>query len=338
MFEGTPYKLWWEAIFTAPYTYLVPEKRLGWAAPPPARFFFGATSFAHFVRAAEASLRRKRPVLPLLLGKQGRHIKLIDLSRVYSLLVAGMPGGGKSNFLRTLIFSLLCWAHPGYLRVDLIDLKLLLANSLKRLINTYTSLEQARTHIKRLVVEVQRRSGLLAGFDHIVEYNKHQAAAKAPLLPFRVLIIDEYATLILEDKQLQPSLMRLVQMGRALGIYVVLSTQRPDTDIVTGAVRANFAATACFRVRDKKNSEIALGFSGAETLQEPGSLLFSWQGDTQECRTPLIASAHSKLFAHKLARLWAPQEDEPLEEAQEAGPAKASKKRSTPTQTQRNSA
>lgn len=246
---------------------------------------------------------REAPVLPLALGKDifGQAI-LADLSTMPHLLVAGATGSGKSVALNTMILSLLFSASPKELRLLMIDPKMLELSAYDGiphlLAPVSTKPREAAKLLNRMVMEMQERYRKLAemGVRNIEAYNKAIHSGAKPIqktskeagedeasdpnrhsepLPYLVIIIDELADLMFSvSSEIEDSIARLAQMARAAGIHLVLATQRPSVDVLTGLIKANFSARISFQVSSKTDSRTILDANGAEQLLGKGDMLF----------------------------------------------------------------
>ena len=236
--------------------------------------------------------------LPLALGKDifGRPV-VADLAAMPHLLVAGATGSGKSVALNTMILSLLCSATPRDVRMLMIDPKMLELSAYDTiphlLMPVVTQPKDAAVALVKVVAEMQRRYRLLAeaGVRNIEGYNKQVGPSKAPAppaekgggadeaapapLPYIVVVIDELADLMLvAAREVEDSIMRLAQMARAAGIHLILATQRPSVDVLTGVIKANFPARISFQVSSKTDSRTILDANGAEQLLGRGDMLY----------------------------------------------------------------
>ncbi|MCB9175925.1 MAG: DUF87 domain-containing protein [Caldilineae bacterium] len=203
-----------------------------------------------------------------------------DLARMPHLLVAGATGSGKSVFLNVLLASLLFQHTPDDLRLILIDPKrveLGRFGTLPHLIaGVVTDPAEAVGALRWLVAEMERRYQVFSerGARDRAGFNAQSPAGEAPL-PALVVVIDELADLMMTaPEEVEPLLTRLAQMGRATGIHLVVATQRPSTDVVTGLIKANFPARAAFAVSSGIDSRVILDQMGAESLLGRGDMLF----------------------------------------------------------------
>lgn len=224
-----------------------------------------------------------------------------DLARAPHLLVAGCTGSGKSCFLHTLLTSLFYRYTPAALRVALIDLKrveMAVYNGSPYLITdgAVDTDEDALTLFNELCDEMERRYALLLGKGcrNIKEYNR--TAAESEKLPYIVAVIDEYSDISTSpmNKEFDASLRRLSQKARASGIHLVLATQRPSVDVISGTIKSNFPTQVAFRTVRKEDSRTILsGQSGAEQLIGNGDLLFAEASEAglKRVQAPFITGA-----------------------------------------------
>ena len=224
------------------------------------------------------------------LGKDiaGRPV-VSDLAKMPHLLIAGATGSGKSVCINTIIMSFLFRTTPEDLRLILIDPKrveLTGYNDLPHLLGSVvTDSESALENLYWAVKEMERRYELLhdAGVRDINAYNeKATQEGELKKLPYIVIIIDEFADLILTSgKDIELPITRLAQMARAVGIHLILATQRPSIKVITGIIKANFSARIAFQVSSKVDSRVILDQSGAERLLGNGDMLFLPPGKAQ---------------------------------------------------------
>ena len=231
-----------------------------------------------------------------------------DLRAMPHLLIAGSTGSGKSVCINCLITSLIFRATPREVRFILIDPKMLelpIYNKIPHLLTpVITDVHKASECLQWAVKEMERRYQILAthGTRDIDQYNKKviemvyeepedTTEGEIPLLqipetlPYIVIIIDELADLMLmAATEVEESLMRLAQMARAVGIHLVLATQRPSVDVITGVIKANFPSRLSFQVPSKTDSRTILDFNGAEKLLGRGDMLFIPPGTPEPIR------------------------------------------------------
>lgn len=227
--------------------------------------------------------------LPLIFGVDVVGSPVVtDLVSLPHLLIGGTTGSGKSVGLNTMLMSLLCSKGPDELRLILIDPKRLEFTPYADIPHLHfpivTDVHRAAKVLKWLVQEMERRYELLArvGVRNIVDYQA--LYAKSPCdeqgrarekMPFMVLMIDELADLMMvAAKEVEISITRLAQMARAAGIHIIVATQRPSVDVVTGIIKVNFPSRIGFRVSSKIDSRTILDRVGAEKLLGKGDMLF----------------------------------------------------------------
>jgi len=220
--------------------------------------------------------------IPLCIGKDiSGNIEVIDLSKTPHLLVAGTTGSGKSVFINTLLASLLYKFSPDQLRLILIDPKMLelsVYNDIAHLLTpVVTEPKKAIIALKWVCKEMERRYSLMneEGTRSLEGYNQK---ASDPM-PYIVVFIDEMADLMMTaGKEVEHYVQRLAQMARACGIHLVMATQRPSVDIITGSIKANFPSRVSFQVASKYDSRTVLGEIGAEQLLGNGDMLMTKNG------------------------------------------------------------
>ena len=220
--------------------------------------------------------------IPICIGKDiSGNIEVIDLSKTPHLLVAGTTGSGKSVFINTLLTSILYKFSPDELRLILIDPKMLelsVYNDIAHLLTpVVTEPKKAIIALKWVCKEMERRYSLMneEGTRSLEGYNQKSVEK----LPFIVVFIDEMADLMMTaGKEVEHYVQRLAQMARACGIHLVMATQRPSVDIITGSIKANFPSRISFQVASKYDSRTVLGEVGAEQLLGNGDMLMSKNG------------------------------------------------------------
>ena len=220
--------------------------------------------------------------IPICIGKDiSGNIEVIDLSKTPHLLVAGTTGSGKSVFINTLLASILYKFPPEDLRLILIDPKMLelsVYNDIAHLLTpVVTEPKKAIIALKWVCKEMERRYAMMneENSRSLEGYNL-RAVEK---LPFIVVFIDEMADLMMTaGKEVEHYVQRLAQMARACGIHLVMATQRPSVDIITGSIKANFPSRISFQVASKYDSRTVLGEIGAEQLLGNGDMLMSKNG------------------------------------------------------------
>ena len=239
--------------------------------------------------------------LPIVLGVDVNGIPTsADLTTMPHLLVAGATGSGKSVYLNVLISSLLFAKGPDELRLLMIDPKMIeltAYNGIPHLLMpVVTDAKRAARSLRWAVGEMERRYKLLAatGSRNIESYNRRLEGPSPPLgeeeqpldpLPFLVILVDELADLMLSmPVEMEEPIGRLAQMARAVGIHLVLATQRPSVDVITGVIKANFPSRIAFQVSSKVDSRTILDMNGAENLLGRGDMLFLPAGKPEPTR------------------------------------------------------
>ena len=248
--------------------------------------------------------------LPVALGKTiSNEAMVIDLAKMPHLLVAGATGQGKSVGLNVLLTSLIYKRHPSQLKFVLVDPKkveMSLYSKLERhfLAKLPNSEEAIITDTRKVVhtlnslcIEMENRYEILkdAGARNLKEYNAKFVARKLNpkeghrFLPYIVLVIDELADLMMTaGKEVETPIARLAQLARAIGIHLVVATQRPSVNVITGVIKANFPARLSFRVTSKVDSRTILDTGGADQLVGQGDMLLSSGSDIIRLQCPFV--------------------------------------------------
>jgi DNA segregation ATPase FtsK/SpoIIIE, S-DNA-T family len=262
--------------------------------------------------------------LTLAMGKDinGR-IVTADLASMPHLLIAGSTGSGKSVAINAMIMSILYKATPEQVRLILVDPKRLELGIYEGVPHLYvpiiTEPKLAANALRNAVREMERRLKVLAakGVRNIEQYNKlfdhetpglfdEQDDADNKPLPYIVIIIDELADLMMLDQSnVEESITRLAQMARAVGIHLVLATQRPSVDVITGLIKANFPSRISFRVATKIDSRTILDANGAESLLGKGDMLYLPSGSARVHR--LHAAYTTEKETHAVVEFWRSQ-------------------------------
>ncbi len=233
--------------------------------------------------------------LPLALGKDVAGVPFAtSLERMPHLLIAGATGSGKSVCINTLIMSLLFTRTPAELRFILIDPKMLELtpfNGIPHLrMPVVTDPKKAAQALRFCVKEMERRYQMLAkhGARNIEAYNRlglDPLSVEEPKLPYLVVVVDELADLMaLLPTEIEEPIQRLAQMARAVGIHLVLATQRPSVDVITGMIKANFPSRIAFQVASRTDSRVILDMNGAESLLGHGDSLYLPAGKPEPYR------------------------------------------------------
>lgn len=304
-------------------------QRLRIQAPVPGRSYVGIE-----VPNSRTMTVRMRPILESVafhkLGSQlgialGRDVSgepiAADLARMPHLLVAGTTGSGKSVLISAIAVCLMMNNSPADLRLVMLDPKmveLVRFNGLPHLIGKVeTELERITASLRWVVAEMQRRYKLLEeerardldGYNRKVE--KREDAERLPRI---VVLIDELADLMMNTAEhTESTLVRLAQMARAVGIHLVVATQRPSTDVVTGLIKANFPARISFAVASAIDSRVILDTTGAESLLGRGDMLYLAPEAAAPLRSQgvMITDAEIEGVIAYWQQAWAPDAEEP---------------------------
>ncbi|NLI69424.1 MAG: DNA translocase FtsK [Firmicutes bacterium] len=242
-------------------------------------------SLVHFREVMESSaFQSSLSPLTIALGKDITGVPVItSLERMPHLLIAGATGSGKSVCLNIIICSILFKARPDQVRFLMIDPKMVelnIYNGIPHLIApVVTDPKKASLALKNMIKEMIKRYDLFAqeGVRDISAYNERVARGQveADVLPYIVVIIDELADLMLiSPSEVEDSIARLAQMSRAAGIHLVIATQRPSVDVLTGVIKANITSRIAFTVSSQVDSRTILDMAGAEKLLGRGDMLF----------------------------------------------------------------
>jgi len=267
--------------------------------------------------------------LPLAMGKDafGQPF-IVDLASMPHMLVAGATGAGKSVFINTILVSLLVKKSPRQMKLVLIDpkqLELALYAKLPHLIMpVVTEAKNASLSLLWAVQEMERRYTILKEFGvrNIDGFNTKLKTASPELiakihphyqeevkvnyeLPFIVIIVDEFADLILtkSGKDIENNICRLAAKARAAGIHLILATQRPSVDVITGLIKANFPTRVSFRVTSAVDSRTILSAQGAEKLLGKGDMLYKNGADTIRVHSSYVDENEIEVLADKLAKM-----------------------------------
>jgi len=227
--------------------------------------------------------------IPLVLGKDiAGHPVITDLGDMPHILIAGTTGSGKTVCVNSLILSMLFKSSPNELKFVMVDPKmveLMPFNGLPHLMSpVITDAKKAAAALGWVVGEMEDRYQLLAkeAARNIEIYNEKQNGTK---MPYIIVIIDELADLMMVSRdQIETAITRLAQLSRAVGIHLVLATQRPSVDVVTGVIKANFPARISFKVASKVDSRTVLDMNGADKLLGKGDMLFLRPGNEKLIR------------------------------------------------------
>lgn len=230
---------------------------------------------------SEAFAEKKR-ILPIALGEDVKGQPIItDLTRMPHLLIAGATGSGKSVCINSIIACLLLTHTPDTLRLLMIDPKMVelsVYNGIPHLLSpVVTDVDKAAGVLFWAVKEMERRYALFskANARDLVRYNAYLEKNGEKPLPYIVVIVDEMADLMMAaPEEVEKHICRLAQMARAVGIHLIIATQRPSVDVITGLIKANFPARIAFAVSSQTDSRVILDIPGAERLLGRGDMLF----------------------------------------------------------------
>jgi DNA segregation ATPase FtsK/SpoIIIE, S-DNA-T family len=249
----------------------------------------------------EANGKTKKMRIPLFLGKDvSGNALVVDLSTLPHLLIAGRTGTGKSVCLNAIISSILMTRRPDEVRMLMIDPKMVELSGYGRLPHlmhpVVTDMRKAEAILAWAVEKMEERYALLAraGVRHISSYNQlgeeelmerlqpendDERASIPQRLPFIVIVADEMADLMMTSgKEVEQHIIRLAQKSRAVGIHLILATQKPTVDVITGLIKSNLPARIAFQVASRTDSRVVLDEMGADKLLGNGDMLFLWPG------------------------------------------------------------
>ncbi len=268
--------------------------------------------------------RESKMALPMALGSTiSNEVFIEDLAKMPHLLVAGATGQGKSVGLNCIIASLLYKKHPGELKFVLIDPKMVEFSLYNKIESHYlaklpmeedaivTDPQKALDTLKALCVEMDQRYELLksAGVRTVEEYNTKFCNRRLNpekghrYMPYMVVIVDEFADLIMTaGKDISTYIARIAQKARAVGMHMIIATQRPSTDIITGMIKANFPARIAFRCASMVDSKTILDRPGANRLIGRGDLLFSHSNKLERVQCAFIDTPEVEAMVDFISR------------------------------------
>lgn len=238
-----------------------------------------------------------------------------ELAKMPHLLVAGSTGSGKSVSLNSMICSILFKATPVNVKFLMIDLKMLELSFYDGiphlLLPVVTNAKNAKTSLRWLIDEMERRYTMMSelGVRNIDKYNQKMAKQEQDPIPYIVVVIDELADLMMTStKEVEEYIARLAQMARASGIHLILATQRPSVDVLTGIIKANFPARMSCKVFSKVDSRTILDTNGAESLLGYGDMLFLSPGISrlQRLHGPFVSEGEIKRIVEFLKNQGTP--------------------------------
>jgi S-DNA-T family DNA segregation ATPase FtsK/SpoIIIE len=255
----------------------------------------------------ETQSKSKSMKIPIFLGKDvAGNPMVVDMASMPHLLIAGRTGTGKSVCLNSIIVSMLMTRRPDEVRMLMIDPKMVELTPYKSLPHlmhpVVTDMKKAEAILAWAVEKMEQRYTLLAkvGVRHLTQYNalgrdeiirrmnpanEEEAAAIPTTMPFIVMIADEIADMMMTaGKEIEAHIIRLAQKSRAVGIHLILATQKPTVDVITGLIKSNLPARIAFQVASRTDSRVVLDEMGAERLLGNGDMLFLSPGTSQILR------------------------------------------------------
>ncbi|MCM1151616.1 MAG: DNA translocase FtsK [Alistipes sp.] len=271
--------------------------------------------------------------LPVVIGRTIQNENYVfDLAKMPHLLVAGATGQGKSVGLNAIITSLLYRKHPAQLKFVMIDPKMVEFSLYAKLERHFlakmesedkaiiTDPMKAVYTLNSLCTEMDKRLELCsdAGARNIVEYNEKFTARRLNpnkghrYMPYIVVVVDEFADLIMMAREVERPVMRLAQKARAVGIHLIIATQRPDVKVITGGIKANFPARIAFRVMQMIDSRTIIDQPGANQLIGRGDMLFSKDGELVRIQCALVETRDVERVVEHISRQQGYPEPYPL--------------------------
>ncbi len=290
-------------------------------------------SMASAVRSKRFFEFAQKAELPVVIGRTIQNENYcFDLAKLPHLLVAGATGQGKSVGLNAIITSLLYHKHPSQLKLVMVDPKMVEFSVYSRLEHHFLAKMESEDRaiitdpmkavytLNSLCVEMESRLELLskATARNIVEYNNKFVQRRLNpekghrYMPYIVVVIDEFADLIMMAKEVERPVMRLAQKARAVGIHLIIATQRPDVKVITGGIKANFPSRIAFRVMQMVDSRTILDQPGANQLIGRGDMLFSKDGEVTRIQCALIEGDEVERIVDCIARQQGYTEAYPL--------------------------
>ena len=272
-------------------------------APIPGKPYVGIevpnnqTSFVSFSDVIQSALQSPKP-LDVPLGRDiSGNVRLCDITKMPHMLIAGSTGSGKSVCINGIITSILMKTKPHEVKLMMIDPKMVelnVYNGIPHLLTpVVTNPRKAAQALQKVVAEMEKRYELFAsmGMRNIDGYNSHveqynrETGENNPTLPYIVVIVDELADLMMvASNEVEDAIIRLAQMARAAGIHMILATQRPSVDVITGIIKANVPSRIAFAVSSGTDSRTIIDANGAEKLLGRGDMLYMPMGENKPIR------------------------------------------------------
>ncbi|WP_414839884.1 DNA translocase FtsK [Carnobacterium sp. TMP28] len=273
-------------------------------APIPGKPFIGIevpnseVSLVAFRNVIEGQVKNSDKLLEVPLGRDiSGNVTMADLTKMPHLLVAGSTGSGKSVCINGIITSLLMRAKPNEVKLMMIDPKMVelnVYNGIPHLLTpVVTNPKKAAQALQKVVSEMEQRYELFAasaqrnitGYNHFILEKNLENGEGHPTLPFIVVVVDELADLMMvASNEVEDAIIRLAQMARAAGIHMILATQRPSVDVITGIIKANVPSRIAFAVSSGTDSRTIIDSSGAEKLLGRGDMLYLPMGENKPVR------------------------------------------------------
>ncbi|WP_444283119.1 DNA translocase FtsK [Granulicatella adiacens] len=272
-------------------------------APIPGKPYVGIevpnsqTSFVSFSDVIQSAIQSPKP-LDVPLGRDiSGNVCLCDITKMPHMLIAGSTGSGKSVCINGIITSILMKTKPHEVKLMMIDPKMVelnVYNGIPHLLTpVVTNPRKAAQALQKVVAEMEKRYELFAsmGMRNIDGYNAHveqynrETGENNPTLPYIVVIVDELADLMMvASNEVEDAIIRLAQMARAAGIHMILATQRPSVDVITGIIKANVPSRIAFAVSSGTDSRTIIDANGAEKLLGRGDMLYMPMGENKPIR------------------------------------------------------
>lgn len=273
-------------------------------APIPGKSLIGIEvpnqniSMVSFREVIEATPAHQDKILEVPLGRDiSGKVQTCDLTKMPHLLIAGSTGSGKSVAINGIITSILMQAKPHQVKLMMVDPKMVelnVYNGIPHLLTpVVTNPRKAAQALQKVVKEMEERyekfaaTGVrnIAGYNELIEAKNQEDGQKRPILPFIVVIVDELADLMMvASNEVEDAIIRLAQMARAAGIHMILATQRPSVDVITGIIKANVPSRIAFAVSSGTDSRTIIDSHGAEKLLGRGDMLYLPMGENKPIR------------------------------------------------------